>query len=512
MKRIRLAARRRTVGLSQEALAEQLGVDRSTVMRWENGERTPQPWQRPNIAMVLKVTAEELDDLLVPGQEPPAQPGQPMHHPLPGKPSAQPVTPYLDALVRCTAYGSLERFASVVWPNLPEGEAAANQHLPPCAATRTLEELGILGRIDMLTRRETLTEAIKAISGPALLAPIARWLDTPPGRLEPGGHGARRIGASDVEAIESSTRFFAVTDADKGGGLSREAAVGQLKYAVDLARHASYSEAVGNRLLAAVAELSGLVGWLSHDSGMAGPAQRYFTYGLQAARESTDPRAKLLVVSILADMGQQMRWIGRPEAALKLHDLAIRQLPQDHSRHRVLLAVLTAKRAENGLAYLGASHLPEARDSLSQAFDLYHHADDEDRATAATYWHRALDMSEAELSMAAASAYMTMAKDDPRLALEAEKHTRAQIAQMPDGQGRARIFSQIRLARLRLLAGEPEQACDDGDQALHLAGSVKSAMVRSKLRELLADSEPYTDVPRVVELRDQLRVAIGRLN
>lgn len=64
MKRVRLAARRRTVGLSQEALAEQLGVDRSTILRWENGERTPQPWQRPNLAAALKVTAEELDDLL----------------------------------------------------------------------------------------------------------------------------------------------------------------------------------------------------------------------------------------------------------------------------------------------------------------------------------------------------------------------------------------------------------------------------------------------------------------
>jgi hypothetical protein len=52
------------------------------------------------------------------------------------------------------------------------------------------------------------------------------------------------------------------------GALSREAAVGQLKYAVELAHHASYSDAVGNRLLAAIAALSGLVGYLCHDSGM----------------------------------------------------------------------------------------------------------------------------------------------------------------------------------------------------------------------------------------------------
>jgi hypothetical protein len=92
---------------------------------------------------------------------------------------------------------------------------------------------------------------------------------------------------ADVQAIERSTRYFAATDAEIGGALSREAAVGQLKYAVDLARHGSYSDRTGNRLLAAVAELSGLVGWLCHDSNMPGPAQRYLMYGLQAARESS---------------------------------------------------------------------------------------------------------------------------------------------------------------------------------------------------------------------------------
>ncbi|GIH04349.1 hypothetical protein Rhe02_24160 [Rhizocola hellebori] len=52
------------MGLSQEALAEQLGVDRTTVIRWERGQSEPQPWQRPNLAMALKVSVEELAVLL----------------------------------------------------------------------------------------------------------------------------------------------------------------------------------------------------------------------------------------------------------------------------------------------------------------------------------------------------------------------------------------------------------------------------------------------------------------
>lgn len=64
MKRTRLAQRRRTLGFSQERLAEQLGVDRTTVIRWERGETEPQPWQRPNLAAALTVSLDELDTLL----------------------------------------------------------------------------------------------------------------------------------------------------------------------------------------------------------------------------------------------------------------------------------------------------------------------------------------------------------------------------------------------------------------------------------------------------------------
>ncbi|GIH06664.1 hypothetical protein Rhe02_47310 [Rhizocola hellebori] len=69
MKRVRFAKRRRLVGLSQEKLAEQLGVDRTTVIRWERGETEPQPWQRPNLAVALKVSVEELGALLAVGPE-----------------------------------------------------------------------------------------------------------------------------------------------------------------------------------------------------------------------------------------------------------------------------------------------------------------------------------------------------------------------------------------------------------------------------------------------------------
>ncbi|WP_427884680.1 helix-turn-helix transcriptional regulator [Kribbella sp. GL6] len=63
-KRVRLAQQRKAAGLSQERLAELLGVDRSTIGRWENGDTEPQPWIRPGLAENLGITMNDLQDLL----------------------------------------------------------------------------------------------------------------------------------------------------------------------------------------------------------------------------------------------------------------------------------------------------------------------------------------------------------------------------------------------------------------------------------------------------------------
>ncbi|MEU3452982.1 helix-turn-helix transcriptional regulator [Micromonospora sp. NPDC006766] len=65
LKRHRLCQRRKALGYSQERLAELLGVERSTVVRWENAETDPQPWHRTRIASALGVTLEQLDAMLV---------------------------------------------------------------------------------------------------------------------------------------------------------------------------------------------------------------------------------------------------------------------------------------------------------------------------------------------------------------------------------------------------------------------------------------------------------------
>jgi transcriptional regulator with XRE-family HTH domain len=63
-RRVRLAQRRKAAGFSQERLAALLGIDRSTVVRWEGADTAPQPWLRPKLAEALGITTHELDGLL----------------------------------------------------------------------------------------------------------------------------------------------------------------------------------------------------------------------------------------------------------------------------------------------------------------------------------------------------------------------------------------------------------------------------------------------------------------
>ncbi len=63
-RREQLAMLRRLAGFSQESLAEDIGVSRSSTYRWERGESVPNPSQLVRWAKAIDVPVAELDDLL----------------------------------------------------------------------------------------------------------------------------------------------------------------------------------------------------------------------------------------------------------------------------------------------------------------------------------------------------------------------------------------------------------------------------------------------------------------
>ena len=63
-RRHRFVQLRKAAGYTQERFAELLGVERSTVVRWECAETQPQPWLWPKISQALGVSREEFTDIL----------------------------------------------------------------------------------------------------------------------------------------------------------------------------------------------------------------------------------------------------------------------------------------------------------------------------------------------------------------------------------------------------------------------------------------------------------------
>ncbi len=61
---IALAGVRKAAGHTQESLAAALHVDRSTVIRWEDGDQAPLPYLRPKLARLLGQSPEQLRELI----------------------------------------------------------------------------------------------------------------------------------------------------------------------------------------------------------------------------------------------------------------------------------------------------------------------------------------------------------------------------------------------------------------------------------------------------------------
>jgi len=392
--------------------------------------------------------------------------------------------------------------ADVIWPDLRDGAPAAPPQQIPCVAGRTLDELAsTIGR-DMLTRRQMFAGAVKAALGGTLAEPLLRWLAAPTlGLPSHDTIGTIRLTLPMVRSIEQATARFGAEDASHGGGLSREAAVGQLKYAVDLVRDATYTDTVGNRALAAVGELAGMVGWMSHDVQMEGPAQRYFVLGLHAAKESTDPRAVLLRVSLLADLARQSRTLGDPATGLRLVEAGLELIPRGH--HPAAAAMLWNLKARM-LAATGPGAIPEMRSALNLAEDLLGQPNLGPHDAPIAY------TGLAELAGNAALAWQDAAVHDSAHAHQAERQALAALAARTDGFGRSTVFDRISLTAARFTGIDPDWAAADGHTALDLAAKLAAShRVQARLSTLMAHSQPHATRPAVREFRDRLRLQLA---
>ena len=455
-KRRTLADRRKAVGHTQESLAELLGVERSTVVRWEGGETEPLPWCRPKLAAALAVSLDELHELLAARDDVPDRLSDTM---------------LLSMLGDCCA-------AQVGM--LMEGFAA----------------------MDIASRRGVLQELL-IMSGATLWRPVRRWLAQ--ALVAVPLISPESVGSDALDALERAVMLFRRWDSAGVGGLHRKAVVGQLNAVAETLRD-PHSPEVSQRLFHLAAELAQLAGWTSFDQDLPGAAQRYYLLGLNACQEA---RAPALAAKILGDMSRLSTRYHHYEDGLELIRTGLYILPR-HDGALVRAELL-------GVESRAHAHLGD-QSAATRAADTCVEVGQEARGAPVPDWQHY--MSHGEVDGLAANAYITLAlrvADSSRAMAYAERaeqhtlHKTREIETLALGHDRWHIMNEIRFANVRLAQHDLAESVTVAQRAVELAAPTSSLLVCDGLlrfhREL---TTRYPGNVHVLRFGEQLREHIKK--
>lgn len=401
--------------------------------------------------------------------------------------------------------------AHVLWFKLPDVDAGAaarpGAQLSTVApvpldfgvsAAEIVNAMEAFSAQDMASRRELLA-GLSILTGDVLLRPVQTWVAT-----LPAGNASAKLGTDDVRQLEDAVKLFRRWDASGVGGLQRKAVVGQLKAMTETLAEPQ-APAVRGQLFGITAELAQLSGWMAYDQGLHGVAQRYYLLALHACREAGNPE---LGAKVIGDMTQLSTALGHYDDSLSFARTALYSLPrQANPLVRAELLGLEAR----AYAHLGSREAANAARSAETCVEVYA----EQPAEAQPDWIHY--MNRAEVDCLAANTYIELAlhHDDVtrarRYADRAEHYTVDACQRRGELYTRSRIFDEIRLAKVRLAQGEPEEAVRVGTNALQAAQSVRSSLVTTWLQRFgatLTARHPKLGV--VGEFAEQLRGYLHR--
>lgn len=304
---MRLARSRKAAGYTQEALAELLGVDRSTVVRWEAGKHEPLPYIRPKMARLLSVSSDELTELLC---HPPSEPVR-VRTPTtnldePGDHVSSQEALLLPVLIDGQpAFLSLDAGALLGNHRGPVTQGDGPRSWPSTEGTlRCAEPLDDLphpvhesgGNVKRRNVLLGVSFTAAVFAEPALLA-----LTASPIADVARDAGGKHIGMTDVDILIENIAHLRRMDFRYGSGRIRKQAAQFLHQEATALLRSSYSDTTGRALLTAVAQAARLVGSMAADVGRFALAQRYY---IQALNLATNAGNRLFTATMLGDMSR----------------------------------------------------------------------------------------------------------------------------------------------------------------------------------------------------------------
>jgi transcriptional regulator with XRE-family HTH domain len=334
-----------------------------------------------------------------------------------------------------------------------------------------------------LDRRDFLKSS--AFTAAAFAAPTLHALVGTAGAFPTRASGGLTVGASQLTFIQDMTKQLGTLDNRYGGGQVRRAAVAFLDGEVSpLLTDGRFSASVGRSLLRSAAELARLVGWMTHDVGRHGLAQRYLIQALHLAEQAGD---RALMSETLAAMSQQATYMGEPREAVDLARGA-RTLAE-----REGLSALVAEASvmeAHGQARAGSSASCAA--ALSAAEIALDRAD----RTSDPHWIGYFD----EAYMSAKFGHCLRELADHQHAITFAERS----LQMTEGYERGRVFNLTLLAHSHAQRGAIDQACAVGKDAAAAAAGMNSHRVVKHLRDFRRALSPAEGSAEVAELDSAL--------
>ena len=302
----------------------------------------------------------------------------------------------------------------------------------------------------------------------------------------------QQVGWTDVEHVRATTRGVAMSENLFGGGLSCEAATGQLRWASRLLE-AEAIDNVRNAMFEAVGNLSGVVAYSAFDIANHDAADRYFEFALWCADQG---KSWALRANTLADMSRKAAYLGDFERALSLIEFAQVRSDRVSATARAMLWTIHARL----LALTG-----RAAEAIADVQRADEHFTDRD-PVADPPWLCYYD--EAEHLGSTGKALIPVAQERKQLELAAPRlktAIRLQDAAYP----RSRTFSRTRLAALMMWTGDPREAVAVGRRAVADAASLRSKRIVNELNGLAHAAEPHARIRDVAELRQDI-TSLGR--
>jgi transcriptional regulator with XRE-family HTH domain len=543
-KRHRLVSTRKAAGFSQERLAETVGVERTTVMRWERGETRPQPWARPKLARALGISDHALSELLGEPAEPEGVASAPdlgvearrVNECKARQVDLTPLPYTHEVLETALAWASDDaraRFAAAMRADVSEHQAT-RRSAPP--AHDVMLPIVIDGRLALVPfdahglvagGLEELANSGAAGSS-ALVA--SEWIQ-PTGvtaafssdlwqkltEITLGGAQSdldldrlnrlipcldideppRRVGAADVDAIEHTSDALRRCDFAYGGGLARAATIAQLRSVLRL-RDVAATPAIRVRLNIAAADLAMLTAWCSYDVEQHDQARRLWTVALELCRHSAHPQAADLAVDILLDMAHQSLHLSRPDEALRLVGLGL--AVENSSPAAISGATRSYLASVQSWSYAALGDASACEQALGRA-EQHFSAVDPGKALP---WAAHVDMAEFTAQQGHAW-YLLSATRADAAARAVPLLTAATNAQGSD-YARTRAVNLAGLAGSHARAGDIDAAVGIGRHALEEISRISSHRAYQRLH-MLDDCLALHQTANVAELRRDIQIA-----